>query len=287
MSRAVCLVGVLGLLTWSGVAFGAPLEVLIYSDQTAGALLNAAGLKHAKLTQGYEVTFKTNVSEFDAEIPCRPWTQIIVVARYSAVGPSYVATLRQFAQTYPSAMVYLHLWHDDGWTIAPEIVVAASIAQTVWIDGQTLVTYARCGDASVPPPDQPCVRKYDGQVWPAFDSIVPQKPQAIIKLPTEAIRNRDTIDLVMYLAGRSGDCVELCENEFEEEEVRCWNTFMRNRANCYTRFPNDPVGRIGCIVQAATVYNNCLQGATFTRENCLGTCPETPRPASGDEGITR
>jgi hypothetical protein len=281
------LLGVIACIFSSGPVYGAAPEVLIYSDQSAGALLDAASLKHAKLTQGCEVTFKTDASEFDAQILCRPWVQIIVVARYSAVGGTYVSTLRQFAVSNPGAMVYLHLWHDDGWTVAPDIVVTASVAQTVWIDGLTLATYARCRDAADPPPEHPCIRQYDGQVWPAFDGIVPQKPQAFIKLPPEANQNRDTFDLVMYLTGRSGDCVELCENEFEEEEVRCWNTFMRNRANCYTRFPNDPVGRIGCFVQAATVYNNCLQGAIFTRENCLGTCPETPKPIAGDEGITR
>lgn len=112
-------------------------QVLLYSDQSAGALLPSSAWRHALTGQGRAVVMKTDAAEFDAQIDQQQWQTVLVFARWTRDEPAYLAKLRALSTAFPTASVEMFLWHDGGCTISPQVCVSASTAITIWKHGFT------------------------------------------------------------------------------------------------------------------------------------------------------
>ncbi len=277
----MCKVGTLlaaAALLGGCTAASAQTRVLIYSDQSAGSLLPASAIRGSAQSSGAAVTFTATPEDFEAEISRHAWARIYVAARYASATPLYFATLRQFAISNPGSMVYLHLWHDQGRTISPEVCVTASVAQTLWKDGRTVIRYADATDSGSGYGGQPGVRTFDGQVWPSWSEITPRRPTGTILLPPEANQNRADFDLLGWLCGRD-TCAQNCVTRFNHALQGCNDEYLSDTSDCYAIHPpSNPAALIECLKTAGALFSVCLDGALFRLNNCLARCPQTPKP---------
>ncbi len=277
----MCRVGTLlaaAALLGGCAAASAQTKVLIYSDQSAGSLLPASALRSGAQAAGATVTLTTAPETFESEISRWPWARIYVMAKWDSAAPPYLTTLRQFTISNPGSIVYLHLWHDQGRTISPEVCVTASAAQTLWKDGVTVIRYADATDSGSGYGGQSGVRTFDGQVWPSWTDITPRRPTGTILLPPEANQNRAEFDLLGWLGGRD-TCAQNCRTRFDHALQDCNDEYLSDSSDCYAIHPpSNPAALIECLKRAGAIFSQCLDAALFRLNNCLARCPQTPKP---------
>lgn len=251
-------------------------QVLLYSDQSAGALLPSSAWRHALTGQGTTVVMKTDAAEFDAQIDQQQWQTVLVFARWTRDEPAYLAKLRAFSTAFPTASVEMFLWHDGGCTISPQVCVSASTAMTIWKHGFTSIKYTNSTDGSSGGANG--MRTFDGRVWPTWEQITPSRPVGTILLPPEALEQRATFDLFQWFNARS-ECITNCYIRFDERVLECRDSRNQDESDCMRIHPppnNDKL--VECLKQAADIFKNCLDAAQFRLDNCIALCPDTPKP---------
>lgn len=144
MKRHFPAVVLVVVLTCIGAArAAAPLlgtDVLIYTDNSPGAIVWAAPYVQATNAIGYHVEIVTSESDFREKIPTKSWACIVVADAHTESVPTYSSELVGYVET--GGMAILNRWRTaDAGTPGPGQIVVAPTAIHVWTKGQTAWSY--------------------------------------------------------------------------------------------------------------------------------------------------
>ena len=121
-------------------------EVLLYSDNSPGAIVLAGVMLRILQSSDHSVTVKTAESDFLAALSTRQWKNVSVFTRFSSTAPRYASALRAYVAGGGWAQIYT--WRDDpNEPAAMGSVVLAPTAIHIWTRGSTVTRYALCGDS--------------------------------------------------------------------------------------------------------------------------------------------
>ena len=117
-------------------------SVLLYTDNTPGAIIYANGHVGAANRQNFDVQVVTSISALETALPAKSWKYVVVAEKHSEGAPSYTAELATYLEGGAWAMIYR--WKED--TNDPPSAnqpVQAPTALHVWTRGGTAWGYIR------------------------------------------------------------------------------------------------------------------------------------------------
>ncbi|MCB9853681.1 MAG: hypothetical protein H6819_11340 [Phycisphaerales bacterium] len=144
MGRQFATMVIVMVLGWAGASRAAdPLpgtEVLVYTDNSPGAIVWAVPYVQASISAGYAVEVVTSENIFREAIPAKPWAVVVVADVHSETAPSYSSELVEYVEG--GGMAILNRWRTAGApTPGPNQIVVAPTAIHVWTKGQTAWSY--------------------------------------------------------------------------------------------------------------------------------------------------
>jgi hypothetical protein len=253
--------------------------VLIYSDQSPGALPHAYVWQQVVESQSGTVKFVTESSEFVTNLDEGPWSEVIVVARYQDGDPAYGEALRTYAQGDPNIPIRIFWWNDKGTNPTSDTAVEATMSVFLWDHGMTTVCYVNAGPAT----DLEFRRTHcvPGLVFPDFDGIDIETPEVIARAPAELIQRYSThtgaLIAFMFLLG---ECLPGCANVYNNRLNLCDSDRESQVDDCHELYgpsegdPGDPDQLATCIAEANTDHTNCVKAAVHRYNNCVKLCPQ-------------
>lgn len=247
-------------------------QMLLYCDQSAGAMLYLTAWQGLAVTEGSGHTTVTNADTFANHLDNSTWQSVTVLACYTETEPAYVASLRAYMQSHPETRTTLLLWHTQGVTPPPHTYVVATTACVFWYLGMTGVGYAM--DATPGGFDPNSGIAYVGYVWPDFTDIVVRE--------WRVVRPSPVFDGPVPSPGGTGydDCIAQCENKLREQVTRCWNDLKDRVAQCEKLYGvsaiqgSDPIRYADCVRRKLEHAGNCLEGAAQQYDECVLVCEQ-------------
>ncbi|QOJ02107.1 MAG: hypothetical protein HRU71_00755 [Planctomycetia bacterium] len=276
------LLGGLISLTFAIAAANAG-DVLLYTDNSPGAVHLAFALREASLEAGCSTTTCITLVDFAARINQAAWARIIVVAAYPAEPPGYLADLRCVAEG--GALVELYYWRprSDDPVTGNEQVWATTLA-AIWQAGQT---------TSVIMFESRETNRTDPLVHPGY--VVPEMSETVLA-HAETVSPWEMPELVGGTAsnptatprnvpGGSGECVQTLLDalqgagaQFPDDTGKCNEAFGPHPNDIPPR-PGDPIQLVDCLAGAAGDYANLIKAALRRYKVCLAIATPTSQPA--------
>lgn len=252
VSMTICMA-----LLATGVAYG---EVLVYTDNSPGAIITANAMHHAARSQGYATIVTLDEAEFIALLPQRQWDSVLVVTRYESATPGYRDALAQYVDAGGWAQIFT--WKDDpNRTIQGPLLLGPTAIQ-VWTRGKTARTYTLCQTTRIVEP------AVNGYVLEDFTEVTGGTMQAVVE-PT----------CVALVAGAYQSVSVLPENltqalaEFYEELDSAWHELEMHMQLCHDVYggdphaqppiEGDPDGLATCVQEASDHYKNRVKKAQW------------------------
>lgn len=244
-------------------------QVLLYTDNSPGALLLANGHMTAARRLGYDVYVRTSTQEFVDMLPTYHWNYVIVAAQYATDTPPYADSLR----TYVDGGGHAHIvrWRDDPSSPAPrDSAVLAPTAIQVWLNGATTTGYAEC-------PDEKSATSSSGYSFSGFDgirlgaiSVLSNGTVCAISAGVYAAQpgpNPPPPTSQSCLATFFGD-IQAAVTKYDEDKQACLLAYAPD-PNASPPKPGNPEKLADCLKGASTDFINAITAAYRRYKVCL------------------
>ncbi len=252
-------------------------DVLIYSDQSPGALPYMVGYQQAAQQAGEDVDLETEVSSFASKLSSQSWADVIVVARYAPGDPPYTAQLRDYANADLKRSVEMLFWNDNGTKPTADTAVAATTLYALWNHGSTSIAYMNQASGSGGAMVEGDIRP--GYEFPSFDGVRVQNPEVLVRAPEKqrGLPHGQLVEEVVTLLSQP-KCREKCLANYATRLGRCITQFCSDQNQCYALYgpegaKPDAKDLTKCVKDLDSGHATCVASAGNADKNCLKLCP--------------
>jgi len=206
-------------------------HVLLYTDNTPGAVVWAHADLWAANGQGYEVQIVTNVEAFKSAIPSRNWRYVIVAEKHVEGAPTYSSELAAYVDS--GGWAFIHRWREDPANPPPsnQIVNAPGVSH-IWLNGFTVWGYYLSKLDS-----ERAAGSSSGYATKSFDNVEVHASSVVFPLGMVALEPS-----VQSGAAMATPEPATCEGALKEQRRLITADFIIRSERCDSTYGPDPAG---------------------------------------------
>lgn len=235
-------------------------HVLLYTDNSPGAIVWAYAHLWAAHRQNFDVHVVTSTSAFESALPSKAWNHVIVAEKHSEGAPAYTPELSTFVDANGWAMI--HRWKEDAESPpAANQVVSAPTASYVWANGDTAWSYYKCRLEL-----EKASGISSGYITKSFNGVgmenasvvhptgMPILEQGVVLASASIGPPPETCEERMWKAA------ENAEKEWARRKGECSKAYLPN-PSAVPPYPGDPVKFKKCVTDALKAFNQDIEDA--------------------------
>ncbi len=252
-------------------------DVLMYSDQSPGALPFYVLTKACADHQSEALTLTTTASAFEQKLAgATSWSAVIVAARFTPGDPPFIQALRDYAALHMETPIDFYYWHDNGTSPTADKAVLGTTAAVLWRSGRTTIGYAFAKSA-------PETASVSGLQLPVFENVTRVAPDVIARIADPQGMSTAQMIAALIAVLQTDTCRAQCLLEWRNNRQICTDKFVRQEGQC-TALYNTPPDHVNpekyteCSNKAAEHRVNCNNSALTTYQNCVKLCDQDDPP---------
>ncbi|MBX3395837.1 MAG: hypothetical protein KF841_10770 [Phycisphaerae bacterium] len=261
-------------------------HVLIFTDLTPGALLQARTAYHVTLANCDTPNLVTTAAELEQQLNQCVWDDIVISIHWSFDEPTFLDKLRCYASDHGATLIQLHAWHDNDRSVPADEAVFATTATAYWQFNSTNLGYSLFKtDNREDPQVEP------GLLWPSFDQITPMDP-VVESYVVSALAYALDQDLAPPATTQPSEtipdppCVAIAMGNYFVDYAKCLLNRGEMEGNCNTlhgqnaQAPNapNPEKYAKCMTDATDTFKKCSESALSLYNSRVSVCPKVPKP---------
>lgn len=206
--------------------------VLIYTDNTPGALLWAYGYLWAVNANNHEVQVVTSVSSFENTLPQRNWSLVVVAEKHTEGVVAYSTELASYVDG--GGWAHIFRWKEpSGDPPLQHQILLAPTALHVWRHGHTAWAYFRTTlDADHDSGSSA------GYITKSFNGV---QVEAAVTLGANGM---EPLAAGVIAAGTQEQPPQSCKEKFKKATEDAWKNYNESIADCDTVYGPSPPGTV-------------------------------------------